>query len=105
MSALDVYCERLRANTVVRHGLCGRVALLLTPSGLSAGMSQRCPSFGTQSACGSRFVERVMTVIATLKQQKRNVLEYLQSVCSAQIRGEEAPSLLPNPINVSQPTV
>src|SRR5919202_4307938 len=34
-------------------------------------------SFGTQSAEGSRFVESMMTVVATLKQQKRSVLESL----------------------------
>jgi transposase len=50
-------------------------------------------------------VEWIMIVVATLKQQKRNVLEYLQSVCLAQIRGEKAPSLLPNPTPESQPTV
>lgn len=34
-------------------------------------------SFGTQSERGSRFVERILTVCATLKQQNRNVLDYL----------------------------
>src|SRR6266436_4442227 len=41
------------------------------------GVLWRKGSFGTQSAEGSRFVESMMTVVATLKQQKRNVLEYL----------------------------
>src|SRR5262245_45734171 len=52
-------------------------------------------SFGTQSAEGSRFVESMMTVVATLKQQQRNVLEYLTAACEAALRGEAAPSLLP----------
>ena len=34
-------------------------------------------SFGTQSEAGSRFVERILTVVATLRQQGRSVLEYL----------------------------
>ena len=52
-------------------------------------------SFGTQSAEGSRFVESLMTVVATLKQQQRSVLEYLTTACEAALRGEKAPSLLP----------
>jgi hypothetical protein len=36
-----------------------------------------------------------MTVVATLKQQQRNVLEYLTTACEAALRGEAAPSLLP----------
>jgi hypothetical protein len=37
----------------------------------------------------------MMTVVATLKQQQRNVLEYLTAACEAALRGEVAPSLLP----------
>ena len=36
-------------------------------------------SGGTDSADGSRFVERMLTVVATCRQQKRNVLDYLSS--------------------------
>jgi transposase len=59
------------------------------------GVLWRKGSFGTQSEEGSRFVESMMTVVATLKQQKRNVLEYLTEACEAALRGEAAPSLLP----------
>jgi len=59
------------------------------------GVLWRKGSFGTQSAEGSRFVESMMTVVATLKHQKRNVLEYLTAACEAALRGEAAPSLLP----------
>jgi transposase len=59
------------------------------------GVQWRKGSFGTQSEAGSRFVERMMTVVATLKQQKRNVLEYLTAAHEAALRGEAAPSLLP----------
>jgi transposase len=59
------------------------------------GVLWRKGSFGTQSAEGSRFVESMMTVVATLKQQQRNVLEYLTAACEAALWGEPAPSLLP----------
>jgi transposase len=59
------------------------------------GVLWRKGSFGTQSEQGSRFVESMMTVVTTLKQQQRNVLEYLTAACEAALRGEEAPSLLP----------
>lgn len=52
-------------------------------------------SFGTQSATGSRFVERVLTTVTTLRQQKRDVLDYLTAACTAAIRGDKPPSLLP----------
>lgn len=54
-------------------------------------------SFGTQSEAGSRFVERVLTTVTTLRQQKRNVLEYLTQACEAALRHQPAPSLLPQP--------
>lgn len=52
-------------------------------------------SFGTQSGAGSQFVERILTAVTTLRQQRRDVLEYLTAACAAAIRGEPAPSLLP----------
>ena len=62
---------------------------------LRPGVLWRKGSLGTQSAEGSRFVESMLTVVATLKQQQRNVLEYLTATCEAALRGEAAPSLLP----------
>jgi transposase len=59
------------------------------------GVLWRKGSFGTHSPEGSRFVEAIMTVVATLKQQHRNVLDYLTAACEATLRGEAAPSLLP----------
>jgi transposase len=52
-------------------------------------------SFGTQSAAGSLFVERVLTAVTTLRQQGRGVLDYLTSACAAATLGAPAPSLLP----------
>jgi transposase len=59
------------------------------------GVLWRQGSFGTQSANGSRFVEAMMTVVATLKQQHRNVLTYMTEACQAAYMGLPAPSLLP----------
>jgi transposase len=66
------------------------------------GVLWRKSSFGTQSEEGSRFVESMMTVVATLKQQQRNVLAYLTEACDAALRGDAAPSLLPANAQTSQ---
>jgi transposase len=52
-------------------------------------------SGGTDSMHGSRFVERMLTVVATCRQQGRNVLDYLTSCFEAYRRGQTLPSLLP----------
>ena len=52
-------------------------------------------SFGCHSAQGCRFVERILTVVATCRQQKINVLEYLTRCYQAHRDGQPAPSLLP----------
>jgi transposase len=64
---------------------------------LRPGVLWRKGSFGTQSTDGSRFVESLMTVVATLRQQHRNVLAYLTEACQAAYRRTPAPSLLPPP--------
>jgi len=65
-------------------------------------MLWRNGSFGTQSADGSRFVEAMMTVVTTLTQHPRPVLDYLTATCEAALRGEPAPSLLPTPTAIKQ---
>lgn len=62
---------------------------------LRAGVLWRKNSFGSHSAAGNRFVERMLTVAATLKQQHRNVVEYITEACEAALRGEPPSSLLP----------
>jgi transposase len=57
-------------------------------------------SFGNHSALGSRFVERMLTVTATLRQQQRNVINYLTEACVAALHAQPAPSLLPAPVPV-----
>jgi transposase len=52
-------------------------------------------SGGTDSADGSRFVERMLTVVATCRQQGRNVLDYLSTCFEADHRGQALLSLLP----------
>jgi hypothetical protein len=52
-------------------------------------------SFGTQSAAGSQFVERILTAVTTLRQQHRDVLDYLTAACAAAICKKPVPSLLP----------
>jgi len=54
-------------------------------------------SFGTQSDDGSRFVERIMTVAASCKQQGRSLLDFLVAASTAARLGLPPPSLLPAP--------
>lgn len=50
-------------------------------------------SFGTQSARGNLYAERLMTVAHTARKQKRNVLEFLTACCAAARTGATPPSL------------
>jgi len=54
----------------------------------------RKTSFGTHSEAGSRFVERILTVVTSLKLQARDVLEYLVRAVDAASRSRKAPSLV-----------
>lgn len=69
------------------------------------GVLWRKGSFGTDSKNGSRFVERILTVVATLRMQRRNVLEYVTIACDAHLRGQTAPSLLPLPLRTNSRTI
>ena len=51
--------------------------------------------FGNQSDNGSRFTERILTTVATLRQQDRNIVEYVVAAIQAHRTGQLAPSLLP----------
>ena len=66
------------AEQVVRHGVIMRKI-----------------SHGTHSVAGSRFVERMLTVHATLRRQHRNTLDFLRAACTAALRSHPAPSILP----------
>jgi transposase len=52
-------------------------------------------SFGSDSAAGSRFAERLLTVAATCRQQGRPLLDFLVAAGAAALQGTAAPSLLP----------
>ena len=52
-------------------------------------------SGGTDSAEGSRFVERMLSVVATCRQHGGNVLDYLTSCFEASREGRAIPALLP----------
>ncbi|QJW95850.1 IS66 family transposase [Frigoriglobus tundricola] len=66
------------AEREVRHAVCWRKT-----------------SFGTDSERGSRFVERILTVIASCRRQKRNVLAFLIDAVTAHRTGAKAPTLVP----------
>jgi hypothetical protein len=54
-------------------------------------------SYGSRSDRGCRFVERLLTVIASLRSQGRDVLTFLAEACTAPLHGTDPPSLLPTP--------
>lgn len=62
---------------------------------LRRGVLWRKRCFGSQSESGSIFVERILTAVLTLRQQKRNVLDFLTLLCHADIPASRSPSLLP----------
>ena len=66
------------AEREVRHAVCWRKT-----------------RFGTAGEKGSRFVERILTVVASCRRQGRNVLEFLTHAVTAHRTGEKAPTLLP----------
>ena len=55
----------------------------------------RKTSGGTEGEAGSRFVESILSIVATCGQQGRNVLEYLTHCCAAAAAGVRPGSLLP----------
>jgi transposase len=59
------------------------------------GVIWRKISYGTHSAQGSRFVERILTTHATLTQQGRDVLTFLREARLAALHNRPPPSLLP----------
>jgi transposase len=61
---------------------------------LRLGVLWRKNAFGCHSAAGCRFVERMLTVVQTLRLQKRPVLDYLHRAIVAHRAGLPAPQLL-----------
>jgi len=52
-------------------------------------------SFGTQSASGSRFIERILTLSETCRLQNRSPFQYLVAAMKAHFSQQTPPSLLP----------
>ena len=50
-------------------------------------------SFGTQSAAGSRFVETLLTVVETCRQQSQNVFAFVATAVAAHFHHHPVPSL------------
>src|SRR5512135_758870 len=63
---------------------------------LRHGVIYRKTSGGTDSEMGSRFVERMLTAVATCRQQRINVPDYLTRCYQAHLDGQPVPSLLPS---------
>lgn len=55
----------------------------------------RRTSFGSQTQAGSIFVARMLTVVTTLRSQRRNVLDFITAATFAARIGKPTPSLLP----------
>jgi transposase len=73
----DVEPTNNAAERALRHAVCWRKT-----------------SYGTDSAGGSRFVERVLTVVASCRQQGRDVLAFLTDAIHAARTGTTTPSLI-----------
>lgn len=74
----DVEPTNNAAERAVRHAVCWRKT-----------------SYGTASAAGSRFVERILSVVASCRLQGRKALDFLTHAIQAARTGNPRPSLLP----------
>lgn len=73
----DIEPTNNEAERILRHGVIWR---------------KLC--YGTNSAGGSRFAERILTVLATCRQQNRDLLSFLRESLVAHRHGRDAPLLL-----------
>jgi transposase len=74
----DVPATNNHDERLLRHAVCMRKV-----------------SFGTKSPEGSRFIERALSTVTTLRLQNRPVLPFLTQAVEAWLHGQSAPSLLP----------
>lgn len=58
------------------------------------GVMKRDRTLGTQTSAGSRYVERILTTVATCRQQGKNALTYLTEALIAAWEGAPCPALL-----------
>ena len=66
------------AERAVRHAVCWRKT-----------------SYGSDSERGIRFVERMLTVVASCRTQSRDVMDFLTQAITAYSSQAQKPSLLP----------
>lgn len=99
-------CDSRRAASLCRGILDARETLwtFVTTNGveptnnaaeraLRTAVIWRKPSYGTQSERGSRFVERMLTRGANLRNHGRSLFDFLTEAVSAALRGGPAPAL------------
>ena len=66
----------------------------LAERGFRHGVIWRKHSYGSQSETGERFVERVMTVVTTLKLRSKNSFDYFTECFRSLIQGDHPPPVL-----------
>ncbi len=71
--------------------------LLMANDALRPAVLWRKGSFGSDSEAGSRFAERLLTVVASCRQQGRPLLQLLVAAGEAALQGTAGPSLMPAP--------
>ena len=55
----------------------------------------RKSSYGTASKTGSQFVANILSIVATCRQQNRNVMNFLTDCCKSHLQDTKMSSLLP----------
>lgn len=71
------------------------ISLKMLPKDIRPAVIWRRTSFGSQTQTGSAFVARMLTVVTTLKSQRRNVLDFITAATSAARLDKPTPSLFP----------
>lgn len=96
-ASLSSYCQRLRDKFPMDWLFASAEGV--EPTNNHAERVQRRAvlwrkkSFGCASRAGCRFVERILTVVGTLRLQNRNALEFLSRCIAARRAGTTGPTL------------
>jgi len=96
-AALSSYCQRLH-DRFPMYWLFTSAAGVEPTNNHAERVQRRAvlwrkKSFGCASQAGCRFVERILTVVGTLRLQKRNALEFLSRCIAAHRQGSARPML------------
>jgi hypothetical protein len=84
-----------RRARVWRHQVVELLPLAVRVTEYQMAVLWRKGSFGSDSEAGSRFAERLLTVVASCRQQGRPLLTFLVAAGQAALQGSPPPSLLP----------